>query len=517
MKAIRRRHFLRGAAGFTLALPFLESLVKRGARAGEPPFALQPRFVAMTTQHGGVWGANMFPADATAPSSEQLYPGHTMHYGALQRTVEGGMARVSPVLRAPEGLLTERLVSKMNVIRGLDIMFYIGHHAGGELGNYASNDGQLENPTMEARPTIDQVMAYSPSFYPTPVLLRSMHVGTHENHCWGYANPSAQAGAIESIPLSQSAQALFNQIFVPEDSGPAPRPLVVDRVVESYRRLHDGAFGDAKRLGAADRQRLSDHMDRLRDLETRLASAADCSDVSPIAGDTLGLDVGGYSANVTDMIHHYRLYNDVIVAAFMCDTSRIAVINSGETWSTEWPGLCCDWHQRVAHEAAFPDGVAQQILVAAKREFFESVFLDLVTKLDSVYDDSVNEITLLDNTLVYWTQESGSTTHDPVSLPVISAGSAAGAFTTGRYLDYRDRDNTTLAHDYQPEYELLRPGLPYNRWLANVLLAMGVPASEFERAGERGYGVTHIETSEAWPSHLLDDMSAMLPHLAAGS
>jgi len=511
MKASTRRQFLRGTAGFTLALPFLESLVPRAARAGQAPFAAHPRFVCMTTQHGGVWGANMFPGDATAPTAQTLYSGHDMHHGALSLSSAAGGASLSAVLTASATALTSQIVSKMNVLRGIDVPFYLGHHTGGDLGNYARNDGE-DGSQANYRPTIDQVMAYSQSFYPDLLTIRerSLHIGTHTNHCWGYSNPTAQTGTIDPIPLSQSSQALFDNIFVPEDTGEPQRPLVVDRVLESYNRLRTGAFGDASRLGARDRQRLDEHMDRLRDLETRLNAVASCGDVPEPTQDTLGLDVGGYSGNVADMRAYYQLYNDVIVAAFICGTSRIAVINSGETWSTQHPGLCCDWHDLVAHMSAQPDGAAQATMVAAQREFFESVFLDLANKLDV---EEANGVTYLENSFLFWTQESGSTTHDPISLPIVSAGSAAGVFETGTYIDYRNRSSQAVANDYLPEHALRRPGITHNRFLGTVLQAMGLPTSEFELPGEHGYGLPLVDNTEAWSQAMMDDASEMLPVL----
>jgi len=283
---------------------------------------------------------------------------------------------------------------------------------------------------------------------------------------------------------------------------------VVDRVVESYRRLRDGAFGDAARLSARDKQRLDDHMDRLYDLETRLNATADCSDVPVLTEDTAGLDVGGYSSNTGDMRTYYELYNRVIVAAFTCGTSRIAVINSGETWSTEYPGLCCDWHQQVAH-LAHDGGLPQQLLADGKRMFFESVFLDLVNKLHEVKE--ANDISILDNSFVFWTQEAGSTTHDQISLPIISAGSAAGVLETGRYIDYRNRANTTFAHDYSPEHQNIRPGVPYNRFLANLMMAMGLAPEDFEHPGERGYGLPVVSEPDVYTSQMMNDASSPLP------
>ncbi len=508
-----RRQFLRGAAGFTLALPFLDSLSDKPAQAGVPPYAANPRFVAMTTQHGGVWGANMWPGDEMLPSSHNLYAGHTARHGTLTPAVVGGTASLSPVLTADAALLTSALASKMNLLRGLDVPHYLGHHTGGELGNFAAEfDATPMGPVTTHRPTIDQVLAYSPSFYPdlSTIRQRSLHIGTHTHHSWTRANPNDPTSAVQPVPLSQSAQALFDLIFVPEEVEENPRPLVVDRVIEHYRRLRQGSFGDARRLSTHDAQRLDDHMDRLRDLQTRLNAVASCGDVPPLGGDTGGLDVGGYSSDIDAMRRYYQLYNDVIVAAFVCGTSRIAVVNSGETWSTEFPGLCCDWHQLVAHESHHADGARQAILVEAKQRFFEWVFLDLVNKLDVEESEG---ITYLDNSLVFWVQESGATTHDAISLPIVSAGSAAGHFETGRYVDYRNRTNTSLAHDYSLEHAALRPGIPYQRFLANVMMSMGLSPSEFEQPGERGYGDNFIESSNWMPQQYMNDASQPLPLL----
>ena len=65
IETIGRRQFLLGAGGFSLALPLLPSLHQRAARAGDYPYASNPRFVAFATSHGGIWGPNMYPGDET--------------------------------------------------------------------------------------------------------------------------------------------------------------------------------------------------------------------------------------------------------------------------------------------------------------------------------------------------------------------------------------------------------------------------------------------------------------------
>ena len=124
VRKIGRRFFLLGAGGFALSIPALPSLL-RGSHAKAQPPAGPKRMVAIMSEHGGVWQEHMFPDASLADESfEHL---HTCHHGALTSRMDGSDRVVSDVLRAPGDRLTETLVQKMNVIRGLDVPFYYGH------------------------------------------------------------------------------------------------------------------------------------------------------------------------------------------------------------------------------------------------------------------------------------------------------------------------------------------------------------------------------------------------------
>lgn len=507
-----RRHFLMGAGGFSLALPMLPSLLPRSAKAGDFPYAANPRFVSFATDHGGIWGPNMYPGDETLGGTDMIYPGHQMSYGALSRSVDGSTASVSPVLTAAGDQLTDALIEKMNVIRGLDITFYIAHHWAGHLGNYGRAFNPEDGlPGIDYRPTIDQVMAYSDSFYPDigQIRERSMLVGGRELS-WGVS----QTGVVEPVPRSDSSLDLFNRIFdpgaPPPDEGPMRTP-VVDRVLEHYQSLRAGAFGDGRRLSNVDRQRLDDHMERLLELQRRLDTQlpASCMDVPTPTADANESHAGAnHHAAPQDAAAYYQLYNDVIAAAFICGTSRIATISVNHIFNA-YGG---DWHQEIAHEA-HGDDFAQATQVATHQAFFESVFLDLANKLDV---EEENGITVLDNSLLMWSQESGIMTHDSDSMPIVTAGSAAGYFQTGQFLDYRDRTNMSIADDvWTPVAAEKRPGVAYNRWLANVLQAMNIGPDEYETDGIPGYGVVFNENTNAWPQRIYDDASDPLPYLVA--
>jgi hypothetical protein len=475
--ATTRRQVLRGAGGFTLSLPFLPSLATR-AYGADPVLNPAPRFVGMTTEHGAVRQENMFPDTAMLTQKEQLFTGHMGSWGQLVRKVNGTMAELSPVLRAPADQLTDRIVGKMNVLRGLDIPFYIAHHTGGHLGNYARNDGNGDPGKYVQQfpmPTIDQVMAWSPSFYRDlgPVRERAMVTGSRGGFSYNFANPTTKSGGIQEIKRPESPRALFDRIFVPNDAPARPqRAPVVDRVLASYKSLRESN----RRLSSDDRERLDNHMVQMAELQRRVKAlppvqTASCKDSKKPATDGDGKA-------------RFQAMNDVIAAAFMCGTSRVAVISMAQVL-VSYSG---SWHQDVAHQ--WPSANPQRLLVDHHRNAFEWVFLDLARKLDV---EEYGGKTYLDNTLLTWSQESGQSTHDSVGIPAVTAGSAAGWFKTGIYADYRNvRAQSTFPHGR--EHGLMYLGITWNRWLGTILDSMGIPRAEFEKPGMRGYGHNYVES-----------------------
>lgn len=482
---LSRRQVLTGLGGAVLALPVLPSLLTKTAYGADPVFTRPPRLYWVTTEHGGAFESSMFPSSSLLTASSALFTDHTVRSGQLQAKADGSDSVLSAVLRAASSSLTPALVAKMNVLWGLDVPFYIAHNTGLHLGNYARNDGNGNDGKAvqgDARPTIDQILAWSPSFYPNlgSVRERAM-VMAGRPVSWNYADPAAGTGAIENVRGYNSSLELFKKIFVAPSTGTMARAPIVDRVLENYKRLRNGN----SRLSAADRTRLDDHIARIAELQRKLTAGASCGSVS-----TPTDDANKHHANTPeDAGRQLELYNEVAAAAFMCGTSRIAVLAYGDTSSFVSYGG--DWHQEVAHQWQLAD--KQPLLVQSYQRFFESVFLDMARRLDV---EEAPGLTYLDNSLLVWTQESGMETHGTVSVPVVTFGSAAGQLNTGLLCDYRR--TTVASSSYNAgggDKQVL--GLLYSQWLATVMQALGVPASEFERWGHKGYGVPFL-TKEDW-------------------
>lgn len=465
---VNRRQVLRGAGGFTLGLPFLPSLIERPALAAE--FGRQPVFAAICSVHGGCRTENMYPNDGLLNQTREIYPGHAVKFGDLAPGVNNG--QLSRVMKG--AALTPELAAKINVLRGIDYPYYSGHHSG-QLGNYASND---QGPGgLKQVASIDQVMAWSPSFYKDTagVKMRSVVTGRggFQMPCsFAWANPTLGSGAVNRVGLEGSAKALFEKLVAGADASTPtapPRKPIVDRVLENYRKLRQSN----RRLSADDKARLDAHITHLAELERQLMAApARVCGGNTLKGDTAGMSPAGDGGKTL-----YPLLNDVIVAALACGTTRVVTIGvPSESFHTFGGG----YHQSIAHQAG-SDG-PQQTVLNVHQAIFEFVFLDLVKKMEAV--SLAPGRTLLDDALVQWTQEAGWATHAAQEGCVMMAGSAAGYFKTGMYVDYRGTKKMKLFGQFQPQ----RLGILHRQWLATALHAMGVPSGEWEKFGRAGFG-----------------------------
>lgn len=502
---LSRRMFLRTALGGAVAIPLLPSL--RPAHAG--PLARQVRFVAMATQHGAVWGENMWPGDSMLTEDHDI--GHIIRRGDLVGTAAGSDTVLSPVLTANSSRLTPAVLEQLNLLRGLDIPFYINHHTGGYLGNYGRNDSEFENPgVVPYHPTIDQIMAWSDGFYGdlSGVVQRSIHIG--QQMSWGYANPSnPDPRSIDAMPTTWSAQQVFDSLFGGQEPEGAPRRLVVDKVLASYDNLRNGAFGPGRRLSLGDRDRLDAHMERLYELERRLGAVSDCTDVRGPTEDT-AYHPGSYfeSFDLPATFAYHQIWNETLALALTCGATRIATYNCLHTYEPYYG----DWHQEVAHEGPY-NPAAQQHLVDGQRRFFDEVFCDLCQRLDV---PSESGDTVLHDSLLMWAQESGPMPHDPISLPVVTAGSAGGSWRTGQYVDYRHRETDVFGpSDPNPVAEAQRPGILYANLLSHICDTMGVDRADWEIPGNPGFGHYHLDwwPAEAWPAYVQDLTAGAMPLL----
>ena len=489
-------------------------------------------FMAICTDHGEIWGKNMYPNDALL-NQTMNYAGREVRYGNLPTTPDqNGNVVWSPMCTASAQVMTPTLAQKFNILRGVDMPYVMGHHTGIHLGNFAGTIGNktggisnLEYMTA----TIDQVMAYSPSFYTEADLNTKM---TQRSFCvhggrfsWNFASPSTKSGHVANQPSYNDSQQLFDFLFNPGTAFQNIDTIIIDRVKQHYDLLKKHP-----RLSKGDLARLNQHVERMFEIERKLKVGAILKeqDAIPVIEDHVcSMDGHDCSGKTSYHLSHHAgetlklrkdfckdycdLMIDIIVAAFSTGASRTGSWEQTLKFPLE-EQMIGNWHGQVAHASMGID-IAQKWALSWNQGTFEHALVKLASKLDDV--PASDGGTLLDHSLLMQTSEGGQNVHHSgcVHYPVVMAGGAGGYFKTGMFVDFSDQTNVYSDFDdilaqksgLMPE----SPGLYYNQFLANALMSMGVPKEEWETFTEftadgpkkstptKGYGFHYVDAHRA--------------------
>jgi Protein of unknown function (DUF1552) len=128
----------------------------------------------------------------------------------------------------------------------------------------------------------------------------------------------------------------------------------------------------------------------------------------------------------------------MIPAIFACDLTRVASVQLSCGFSNvthTWLGQDTP-HHRTSHENA--DN--RDKLMAIDHWYAEQLFT-MLSAMDAIDE---GDGTLLDNTLVIWGRELGTTSHSMQPWPTVLIGGAQGALRTGRFLDVKGQPSAKL-------------------------------------------------------------------------
>lgn len=459
---LSRRHFLRGM-GYSLFIPLLPSLLPREARAqlAAPP----TRFLAMTGVNG------MYPQDFW-PSFDApaIFNGmNDVRYKALS---ELGGAAVSNVL----GTQFNSVINKINLLRGLDGTTETpGGHSFAPYtspalsGSFSGGFGY----------SVDAVIADSSLIYPSAPALRALRVSPHLrtdfNWSYSYSNGS-------NLSAYSSDAAVFNMLFkdlMTTPSTPMANPLdirkkkVVDLVIEDYRKLMN-----SMKISANDRAKVANYFDLLSDIQGRLTTPP------PEPTNSCRKPANTTAA---DIVTAYRNHMDMIVAAFACGLTRVAVMHiphyDSDANAVAGSGGPPGSHHSESHEVT---SYSNSGLYLKFSKWQAARVAEMLVKMDAFKEADGSSV--LDNSFVIWTNEMAEgKLHSLIGMPVMTAGGAGGKIRTGNFIDYRQRPLATINADGYGYY--LDLGRPYNELLVTAFHVMGMtsPAS-FEKKSVQGFG-----------------------------
>lgn len=402
-KAIPRRMVLRGM-GAAVALPLLESMVPALGAAPEP----LKRFSVLFAPNG----MNM---PKWTPASEG--PGYEM----------------SPTLE-PLKPLRDRLL----VISGLNNT--IGDPQPGE-GESAPHERAgavfltAVHPQREGRVgvSVDQLTARELG---KRTQLASLELGLHANDTLGqcekgwscaYLNTISWRTPNTPLPIEYRPRAVFERMFGDSDSTDA---ITRRARMGSERSLLDSVTSAASRLmekvGPADRARLTEYMDGMRDVERRIQLAEQQSGRElPTVERPAGIPA--------TFEEHTKLMFDLQVLALQTDLTRVLTFMMGPEQSNRaFPEIGVpDVHHGISHHQSDPEKLEKLYKINLYHMKLVGYYLD---KLNHTPDGAG---TLLDQTLVmFGCSMSDSNDHLLQNLPVVLAGGRPEQIRTGRHVRF---------------------------------------------------------------------------------
>ncbi len=404
-KALPRRTFLRGV-GTTLALPLLDAMVPAmtalAATPGNPVRRLGFVYVPM--------GATI--AEWTPPGI-------------------GKLTELSPTLRS----LTP-FVDQLTVVSNMELRnAYPGTHATSNAAFLSAATAKwTESSDYQLATTVDQVAAkHLGQETRLPSLELAMDLLTTVGQCDnGYAcvyqNNLSWSSPTTPLPAEAHPRIAFERLFGDGGSSADRRAemrknaSLLDWMSEDISRLQN-------KLGSGDRNKVSQYLDTVREVERRIQKAE--AETADSHLPDLERPVGVPAAYAD----HARLMFDLQVLALQGDVTRVITFQlARETSTRTYPEIgVSDPHHPLTHHGGNAEKMAK---VAKINAFHVSLFAYFLDKLRSTKDGNG---TLLDHSVYLYGSGMGNPdVHDHVNLPILVAGGAAGNLKGGRHIKYAE-------------------------------------------------------------------------------
>lgn len=422
-----RRAFLRGLAGVTVALPFLEGLRPRKSAAAATgdvePFAIFVR------QGNGV-------AQATNDEPERFWPSSTpgpLTEAQLAADTGRAISELSPY------------ASKLVVVRGLNFGFPgngCGHSGGGNQVLTAARVSQTPsgNESLSMGESIDNRIQRELGAPGTEPL--TLYVGRK----YGYLDEVLSYR--QQLDLRSAENNPYN-VYLNLFGLSTLDPEELERLRNRRNSVNDlvrdemQALLSRSDLSKADRDRLDLHFTSIRDLEAGLICGLSDTAVADIQSMAANSNNDDYFEDVC------RLQFDVLALAMACGVARAATVQlgSGNDGTRYWiNGTKQNTFHRISHridgdgDVGDPIPNADMLHHLIDRKLL-GLFRHLLDKLDEY---QLEQGSLLDHGVAVFTNDLSNKWHSYQNVPYILAGGAKGAIQTGRYVDAGGTTNNKI-------------------------------------------------------------------------
>jgi hypothetical protein len=381
-KFLPRRTFLQGM-GVAVSLPLLDAMVPAFTALARAQARPRTRFGAIYVPNGAIM--------------EQWIPERV-----------GAGFDFKPILKPIEGFKDQAVVVT-NLTRS---------HPGSQVGDHAVSAAgfltgvwpkRTEAEDVLANTTIDQIVAQQIG-QDTPGYVGACSPGFN---CV-YLNTVSWSSPSTPLPMDINPRVVFERMF-----GQAGSPAQRAARIRDERSMLDSVSAEARALqrdlGTRDRQRVTEYLDNLREIERRIqrAESRNATDV------TLETPVG-----VPDSFEdHTNLMYDLLAVAYQADVTRVfTFMLSRELSQRTYPNIgVTEQHHTVSHHGNDAQKIAQNVKV---NTYHMTLFARFLEKLRALPD---GDGSVLDHSLIFYGGGMGNPNgHASDPLPVVAVGGGVG-------------------------------------------------------------------------------------------
>jgi Protein of unknown function (DUF1552) len=419
-KHLSRRTVLRGL-GVSVSLPLLDAMVPAGTALAATAARPTPRMGFVYFPHGAIMKA-------------------------WSPTETGRDFAMSPILKP-----LEPFRDQMTIVSGL-------RNRGGEssdphgimAGTWLSCYG-IRNRDDDKGTTADQLAA---RVFGKDTPIPSIELtgeggnatcGQGSTGC-GFGSTTAFRTPFQPLPMEDNPRKVFYQLFGQGDTTQERRDIlaetgsILDYVRDEGARLQ-------KRIGAADRARVSDYLDSVREVESRIQKLA--------TSDSAKMDLPNAPQGVPDDFgQHLDLLFDMVALSWQANMTRVSsLMMAKEVSMRTYPNLnITEAFHPLSHHQNDADKIERLIRI---QNYHTQLFAKFVKKLAATQD---GDGSLLDHSIIlYGSNMSNSDLHNNDPLPNLVVGRGYGRIKGGQHLRYApDTPHANLLLTL-----LERAGLPY--------------------------------------------------------
>jgi hypothetical protein len=313
-----------------------------------------------------------------------------------------------------------------------------------QTGNILSGSPLASGGDIRSGTSFDQLLAQThgrSTKVPSLVLgCEKSNPSVHQNYSMLYSSHISWSSPTTPTPLELYPSLAFDRLF--KEGAEQGDESVLDAVIEEA--------GDLRReISTADRRKLDEYLDSVRDVEQRIATAGERGELQGWKPTLEKPDMPRPADGIPqDIAEHMRLMCDILVLAFQTDTTRIVTLKLNNDHSAlRFPNL-----PRADNPAQGIDYMIHHLLSHSNNadwlkvnQFFLEQMAHVARRLDAIQE---GERTALDNSMLMICSSMMTGNHENDRLPVAVLGRAGGKMETGRVLDYSKAENRQLCRLY---------------------------------------------------------------------